>query len=485
MSEGCGPDKAGDRPSRAVGCGVVLATAGSVVAAVVTAGPMPYLEAGTAYPGLIQALLYGILRTAAMVAGAVALGGLVYVLSCTGPARDGRVDLAGFAGWRVVERAAAVWALCAVAMIPVSAADIAGMRVGDMVSIGALPALMDASEKPKAWIVVAVCAVVVTAVARWTLSWTGAVVPLVVAGVGVLAPVVVGNAGEGPGHDYATGAVILFQLAISVPVGLLWCTGARTPRMGGDGAAAATRTRHLVTICAGVACGSGAVLVALLIPPSAAIASGYGRIVLVGIALLATMLTVARRSSAHPVGGAAAMLAVALFALAGMRPAPAFAGRPFTAHEAFIGFDVTRPPSAWQLLTFWRFDVVLGTAAVAGAVWYVAGGSRRPVGRQQELFYEIGLRVQNRARLRQRPGPALIRRDRDRPPAAGLAATGGRGRRDRDAGRPHGCRPRRPGPRAGRPVDRRSHRPGLVTQLRDRVGRLLLATGGQTRTSKP
>lgn len=42
------------------------------------------------------------------------------------------------------------------------------------------------------------------------------------------------------------------------------------------------------------------------------------------------------------------------------------------------------------------------------AAMATAGLVRRPVGRQQELFYEIGLRVQNRTRLRPHSGPALV-----------------------------------------------------------------------------
>lgn len=344
--------------------------------AVGTAGQMPYLAAGTAYPGLTQALLYGGLRTIAMVAGAVALGGLGYVLCCTGPEDTGRVDVAGFAGLRVVERAALVWAVTAVALIPVSAADIAGLPTGDVLSGGALPTLIDAGEKPKAWIVAAVCAAAVAALARWTLSWTGAVAPVVLAGIAVLAPVVVGNAGEGPGHDYATGAVVLFQLAISAPVGLLWCAHSHAGRWGGDPSVVLGRVRVLTGVCGVVAVLSGLLLVSLLAPPETLPTTGYGRIALAGAVFLAVAVVAAWRAPGSIAAGAAAILALTMFGLAGMRPAPVFEGRSFTAHEAFIGFDVTVPPSAWQLLTFWRFDIVLGTAAVAGALSYGAGVMR-------------------------------------------------------------------------------------------------------------
>ncbi|WP_446223078.1 cytochrome c oxidase assembly protein [Nocardia sp. IBHARD005] len=352
---------------------VVLATV-LVFVVVGAAADFPYLAAGTAYPGMVQAWMYGGLRIVAMVAGAVTLGALVYVVSCTETGAYGRVGVDGYAGIRLVERTGVVWALAATALVPVSAADIGGMSTSEMLARGALGALIDAGDKPKAWLVVAVFATAVAALARLVLSWNGAVGLAVLAGIAVLPPVVVGNAGEGPGHDYATGAVILFQLAISVPVGLLWCVRDHLTRRGLHRAAVLRRTRLLVAMCLLVAAVCAVVLAVLFVPAAALLGTGYGRLAVGGTVLLGVVgVSVVWRGTSVALGGAAALVAVVLFALAGMRPAPAFAGRQFTAHEAFIGFDVPVPPTGWQLLTFWRFDVVLGGAAVVGALFYCAG----------------------------------------------------------------------------------------------------------------
>ncbi|MFI7529696.1 hypothetical protein [Nocardia salmonicida] len=245
---------------RAVRLGAVIVTAVSVLVFVAVAPEFPYRSAGTGYPGAAQALAYSGLRVAAMVAGAVTLGALVYVVCCTGTGKSGRVEVDGYAGIRLVERTAVVWALAASALVPVSAADIGGMSTSQMMARGALGALFDAGDRPKAWLVVAVIAAVVAVLARLVLSWTGAMALVVLAGIAVLPPVLVGNAGEGPGHDYATGAVILFQLALSVPVGLLWCVRDHLVRGGAHRAQVLGRTRVLVAVCLGVAAVSAGVL---------------------------------------------------------------------------------------------------------------------------------------------------------------------------------------------------------------------------------
>lgn len=367
--------------ARAVWVGTAALSVAAVAGAAISAGDMPYAAAGTAFPGLAQAICYTVLRALAMGAGAVALGALVYTVCCTETTGRGRVGVDGYAGLRVVERAATVWAGAAVALVPVTAADIGGSTTVALLRDGTLGPLLEASEKPKAWVVVALLAAGVALIARLSLSWLGAATALLFAAVGILPPVVVGNAGEGPGHDYATGAVLLFQPALSVCCGLLWCAGAHVRRNGAHCDTVIRRVRMLTGVCLAVATLTGGLLIALLLPPELPAATGYGRLVLgaaVCVGLAAAFVWQAGRMRARAatlftMAGAAALPAVALPAAAGVRPAPAFAGRRFSAHEAFIGFDIVAPPTAWQLLTFWRFDIVLGGAALAGIALYAVG----------------------------------------------------------------------------------------------------------------
>ncbi|MFG1791381.1 cytochrome c oxidase assembly protein [Nocardia sp. NPDC049149] len=357
-----------------------------VIGSVVAAGASPYAAAGTAYPGLPDVLAYVLLRVVAALAGATALGALVYAVCCTAVTSRGRLDVDGYAGVRLAERAGLVWLAAALALIPVTAANIGGLTVSGLFRIGALGALIDAGEKPKAWIVVAVMAAVVTLGARIMLSWNGIAVLLLPAAIGVLPPALAGNAGEGPNHDYGTGAMIIFQLAVSVLPGLLWCVADHVRRGGDHVGTAVRRGATIALVCLAAAALSGVVLVAILLPWSAVLSTGYGRLALVvvavGVDLALTMRVLLARRDPEPsartaflIACSAALSAVALGATVAMavQPAPAFADRSFTAQEVFLGFNILAPPDVLRLITFWRFDIVLGTAALAAIVLYALG----------------------------------------------------------------------------------------------------------------
>ncbi|MFR9749939.1 cytochrome c oxidase assembly protein [Nocardia sp. 004] len=366
---------------RTIWFGSVLVAVLVVVGAAWSAQEFPYTAAGTSYPGLIHALMYTGLRVVAVVAGAFTLGALVYSVCGTAVEGRGRIGVDGYAGIRVAERASVVWVVAALALIPVTAAEIGGRTTAEVLRSGALGPLVGASEKPKAWIVVAVFAAVVAVASRFVLSWAGVVLLAWIAAIGVLPPGVVGNAGEGPGHDYATGAMLILQMVISVPVGLLWCVSAHLVRGGGHTVAMVRRARFVTWLCLGVAAVCGMVLVAILLPLSRVFTSGYGWMVVAAgvlMVLVSMLMWRAGRGAGRAVvlsaaAGGAALVMLAVLSCAGVRPAPAFADRQFTAQQVFLGFDIVDPPSVLRMVTFWRFDVVLGSVAVAGVVLYVVG----------------------------------------------------------------------------------------------------------------
>ncbi|MEU1545902.1 cytochrome c oxidase assembly protein [Nocardia sp. NPDC005745] len=362
----------------------VVVSLALVTGAVLAMGEIPYRAAGTAYPGLASALGYAMLRTVAALAGAVTLGSLVYAVCCTRVSTQGRILVDGYAGLRLAERAGLVWFVSALALIPVTAANSGGLSLSGLVRTGALGALLEASEKPKAWVVVAVLAAAVSLGARLTLSWIGVALLTLPAAVAVLPPALVGNAGEGPNHDYGTGAMILFQLAVSVGPGLFWCVAEQLRRGGSDTAVTARRAVVIGALCTVTAVVSGLVLVLVLLPWSCVFTTGYGRLALfAAVGLVASGWTLWRSYRTRVPNGenvwvfawSAALSALILSVLVAMsvQPAPAFADRSFTAQEVFLGFELTDRPTLWRLLVSWRFDFVLGTAALVGVVAYVLG----------------------------------------------------------------------------------------------------------------
>ncbi|WP_433759410.1 cytochrome c oxidase assembly protein [Nocardia sp. CA-135398] len=357
-----------------------IAAAALVLGSVLAAGDMPYRSAGIAYPGLLDVLLYVALRVVAALAGAFTLGALIYALCCTVVTARGQVDVDGYAGVRVAERASLVWLGSALVLIPVSAANVGGLSLSAALARGAVGALIDASEQPKAWIVVVGLAGVVALLTRLTLAWTGLVVPTGLALIAVLPPAMVGNAGEGPNHDFGTGAMIIFQLAVSVLPGVAWCVAAQVRRNGSEVATAVRRYVFIGLLCLAAATLTGLVLGAILLPWSALFSTGYGRLALVVVGSAVAVGIMLRRVAAEHdsstlIAGTGALSVVAAAALVSMavQPAPAFADRSFTAQEVFLGFDLPGQADVWRLMTMWRFDIVLGTAALAGIALYAAG----------------------------------------------------------------------------------------------------------------
>ncbi|RMI28486.1 cytochrome c oxidase assembly protein [Nocardia stercoris] len=366
----------------------------ALLAVVVSAdGGLPYRVAGLDSPGTAATLTYVMLRAIAAVAGALALGATVYTVCCTAVTRGGRVEVDGYSGLRAAQLAGGVWAVAALALVPVSAADAAGMPVARALSSGAVLPLIEAGERPKAWLVTAVLAGVFAVAVRFVLSWLGAVTLAGIAVIAVLPAELVGNAGEGPGHDYATGAMIGFQAAVAIVPGLLGSVAAQLRRgRGGPDEAALVAMRRGTTIaglCLVTAVVAGAILAVVLLPPTAVARTTYGRLALVllaigvGVAVLVWRAVVALRGRAYGrieplLRGAAATAAFGSVVLVAMAvlPAPAFADQSFTAQQVSLGFDLPGPISVSRVITFWRFDIVLGTAALAGLVLYLFGVSR-------------------------------------------------------------------------------------------------------------
>jgi cytochrome c oxidase assembly factor CtaG len=369
------------------------AVAAVVLVAAVSVGiaDTPYAFAGNDDPGRLAAAAYALLRLIAAISGGMTLGSLTYTLFCTAPTVSWRIDTDGYAGVLVAQRFSVVWLAAAVALIPVSAADSAGVTVAAVVRHQALWSLVSATEKPKAWIVVTVLVTVIAVGTRLAFSWITLLGLAALGAVAVLPPAVTGNAGEGPNHDLATGAVILFAVAASIMPGLAWCVAAHIRRGGQHGAVAVKRFWTAMTLCLLVAGLAAVVLTAILVPPSAVLNSTYGRVGLGAAALFTAIIAVITRVRSHaragsPNPGRVALLVTitgaltlvwsgALVALA-VQPAPAFDGQRFTAQDVLLGFDLPDPPSVLGFATLWRFDFVLGTAALLGIGLYWVGALR-------------------------------------------------------------------------------------------------------------
>ncbi len=323
----------------------------------------------------------------ASVAGAACLGGLILVLITARPDERGVIDAGAFRAHRVVERLSVVWLLAASVMVVVQAAADAGVSATRVVSSGMFPSALGASESARGWVATAVCAAVLTVACRLVLRWEWHVPLLIPAIVGVLAAPVTGDAGQGPDHDYATGAVIVFALAVAVWAGITVVASLAPPD-----AALRRRVTAVTTTAAAVAAVYGSFLIAIRVG-LADLASPYGRLALMAGALLLATLAVdafawRNRTTPGPAGALAAVATVAALAALAVQTAPALLARQPTVWDVLLGYELPGPASAWRLATFWRFDVFLGVGALVLAGGYLIAvarlrrrGDRWPVGR--------------------------------------------------------------------------------------------------------
>lgn len=232
-------------------------------------------------PGTADQHRRGVGYFTATLSGAVVLGVLVYIVAMACPDELGVLDARSFRLHLLAERVSQVWLASAAAMVLVQAADDSGLAVARLVASGAIGDAIGASEMSRGWIATTIFSAVVAVALRLTVRWIWHVVLLIPSLIAVVAVPVTGNAGQGPHHDFATSSMIVFMLALTVLTGAKVCAVLAPPN--------AQLLRRIVVI--EVTSGSvsllyGALLLWLMLSPTALTASDYGRLGIVASAAL-------------------------------------------------------------------------------------------------------------------------------------------------------------------------------------------------------
>lgn len=368
------------RPVPVLAAGYAVAAAGLTWYALV-AGTRVYASTGDAYPGAITAVAEPLGYFTATLAGALCLGGLLFVVVTSRPDARGVIDEHAFRGHLVIERASAAWAFVATAMVVVQAAADAGAPVLQLVDSGMLTDAVLASEMARAWVAVAVVAVIVAVAARMSVRWITHVVLLLPALVGVVALPVSGNAGQGPDHDYATSSAIVFAVALAALVGVKVAAALQRPDEQ-----LANRLLLVEITTGALVLGYGASMLAVLLGPAGLTGSGYGRAGAIAAATLTAVwvgdvasFVSRRRGGTAPgtvlriVGATAVVVVLALIAAMATQPAPRLLAHAFTTWDVFLGYALPDPPSVTTILTTWRFDTFIGIGAVVLGAAYLFG----------------------------------------------------------------------------------------------------------------
>ncbi|MGW6449835.1 cytochrome c oxidase assembly protein [Lentzea sp. NPDC055074] len=342
-----------------------------VVVVVVWASGDVYAALGDSDPGRVTPLAFGVVRTLANAAATITLGALAFgVFVVPAPPKRTRLTAHAYAAVRTASTAAVVWFCASTAAVVLSAADASGQPVS--VALEHLGGLVAATEEPKAWICSAVAAAVVAAGTRSTLTWTTAVLWLLPALIGVLAPVIAGHVANGAWHDVATNAMVWHVPAAAVWIGSLVALRACLRRPGADDVVV-RRYHRLTTWCLVVLVLSGSVAGAVLTGP-AGLHGGFAVLLLLKLFVCGVaVLLRARWGTRRPLGVELVAVGLALGASAGLThlvPPAWSASRP-SPQETVLGYELPDPPSVTELLLGWRLDLLLGLGAVLLAVAYV------------------------------------------------------------------------------------------------------------------
>jgi cytochrome c oxidase assembly factor CtaG len=329
-----------------------------------------YARLGVPAPGVAAQVCVAGLRAVAELAAGFAVGTLVFAAFVVAPQRSGVLDVGG---WLAVRRAAAAATVAGVAALllgPLTAADLSGVALGEVLDPRRLH-LYATLEEPMAWLITAAglltCAAGCALVLRW--RW---VPPLVAVGAASLLPiVVVGPAVTGAGHDWTTDASVL-QAVGGVVLGVL--AALLAPPAGALDRCAERRCRRIAMALAAAQLGSAVVLAVLRVGTGPVLATPYGAVAVVRILVLAlvvvAVLLLPRRGAA---GGAlvGAGLAVVFGAVLARWVPPRFLERSDTPGETLIGYDLPDPVTATRLLLDWRFNILFGSAALLLAAGYL------------------------------------------------------------------------------------------------------------------
>ncbi|MDO3400280.1 cytochrome c oxidase assembly protein [Mycolicibacterium neoaurum] len=362
--------------------GFAVVTVGALVTAYSLATARARFDvSGLPFPGTATSTAEFIGYFAATLAGASAVGSLVYIIATAAPDDQSRIDASAYRMHLWLERSAIIWFCLSTGMIVVDAANAAGVSVSELIVKGGIGDALGASESGRGWCVVALVALVVAIGSRFTVRWMGHVLLLIPALIGLVGAPVTGNSGEGPDHDFATSAVIVFAVAIAILFGVKIAAAVNAAP-----AEALRRRIQLLSVAAGAAAvlyGLG--LTTLMTTGTSLIATGYGRIALVVMGVLTAivlsdaflMLTGRLLSRSLAAAGALALVGViGGLSVMAVQPAPRFLVEKFTSWDVFLGYELPGPPSAVNLLTYWRFDPLFGVAAVVMLVAYVIGITR-------------------------------------------------------------------------------------------------------------
>lgn len=385
--------------------GVVLIAAAVFLALVAVIAAQVWQTGQPPLPGRIETspvtgFVAGPLELLAALASLGAVGSLLAAAwGYHRPARGNRWKLTDreYAALTAARRWALLWAISALALIPVNAADTNGVPLSYVTS--GLGDFVASTQTSQAWLLTAVVALALALGCWLTTTWRWTVGMVVLAVLASLPTVVTAQVSVGADHDLATDAAIFCTLAITLWFAAIWATRSTAAAIGAG--PAQRRTWRVGVVAAAVVILTRLGIGAFEMAGQSLLDWGYGVGLVAGmivVVILAGRLVIRGRRSQGTadggrllIGNATDIALVVLFlglqtALLRLVP-PRYLIRQ-TPTENYLGYNLPDPPQLSAALLPGRPNVLLLVVAITMIGLYLWGilrlrrnGDRWPVSR--------------------------------------------------------------------------------------------------------
>lgn len=381
----------GPRQRAVAGLFLVGSVAGMLVAVALGASSRAVAVPGLPDAGRFVAVALPVVKVSSEVAATLTVGMLLLAAVLVPAQRSGHLDVTGFRAVRTAAASAAVWAVAALVMVPLTVAEATGRALVDVLDLSVLAAVSPVLSTASAWLVTAGLAAVVAVGSAGTLTWGRAVVLFAAAVAGLLPVAASGHSATGGSHDIAIDSLLLHVVAAALWVGgllatlLVASTAPRTLRT------VLPRFSALAGWCWAVLALSGLVnlIVRVGVDPRALLTS-YGAVVVgktLALAALGLLGLVHRRRTVPAAAGGRTVdllrwgglevliMAVTVGLAVGLGrtpPPPGPAGGTSRAEEV-LGYELVRPDGLPQLVAAVRVDVLFVLLAAVLVLTYLAG----------------------------------------------------------------------------------------------------------------
>ena len=341
---------------------------------------------GVPDPGVLTTAGLPALRSIGELLASVAVGAALFAAFFTPPQKDKTLDVDGYRMQQISSWANIAWAVAAALLIPLTLSDVSGRSFFQSLPPDQWLVAINQIDVASSWRWAAIIALVAGIGQRLTLSWRWSVIWLAVTALSLLPVAATGHASGSTAHDIATNSLIIHLFGAAFYIGGLVAVIAHT-WVGGTRVALALRRYSAVATVAIIALGLSGVINAIVrLHPADLFTSTYGLLVvckalvlcllaLFGLAVRRRVINRIESKGANAPVDRATMLriiltesvimagTIGLSVSLGRTPPPAPLYVP-TRQEALLGFELPGPFGFGTVFGTWRFDLVLGLAAV-------------------------------------------------------------------------------------------------------------------------